>query len=168
LEYILQNSDRKLKIVTNWCTTKSLDDIAKKYDAEVFKTTVGESSIIDKMNEISADIAGDGSGSVAFANHIMSFDNLMVMGVILEAMAKQRCTSAELASSIPRYNIIKKKVSCPSSHAYNAIKGFKNIYNQPDRVFVEESDIRKIRVIKNSFDIQKNIILLYISLLLEK
>ncbi len=30
-----------------------------------------------------------------------------------------------------------------------------NIYNQPDRVFVEESDIRKIRVIKNSFDIQK-------------
>ncbi len=132
LEHVLQNSDKKLKIVTNWCTTKSLDDIAKKYDAQVFKTTVGESSIIDKMNEISADIAGDGSGSVAFANHIMSFDNLMVMGVILEAMAKQRCTSAELASSIPRYNIIKKKVSCPSSHAYNAIKGFKIIFTDAE------------------------------------
>ncbi len=30
-----------------------------------------------------------------------------------------------------------------------------NIYNQPDRVYVEESEIRKARVIENAFDIQK-------------
>lgn len=30
-----------------------------------------------------------------------------------------------------------------------------NIYNQPDRVYVDESEIRKVRVIENAFDIQK-------------
>ncbi len=136
LEQILQNSDNKMKIVTNWCTTKSLDDIAKKYDAQIHKTIVGESSIVDKLNEVSADIAGDGSGSVAFANHILGYDNLMVMGVILEAMATQSCTSAELAAVIPRYHIIKKAIKCPSSHGYNAIKSLKKVFT--DAEVIEE------------------------------
>ncbi|MEA2013328.1 MAG: hypothetical protein U9O87_09695, partial [Verrucomicrobiota bacterium] len=142
LEQILQNSKKKLKIVTNWCTTKSLDDIAKKYGAEVYKTIVGESPIIDKLQQVSADIAGDGSGSVAFANHILGYDNLMLMGIILEAMAKRECTSAELAAMIPRYHIIKKAIKCPSSRGYNEIKNLKNVFTDA-QVFEEDGFLFK-------------------------
>ncbi len=128
VDQVLAKANKKMKVITNWCTTRSLDEVVKRYDATLHKTLVGESPIIDKMIEINGDIAGDGSGSVAFGNHTFGYDSFMAIGTILEAMAIQKCTSAELANRIPRYHIVKKTISCSSSHAYTLLKRFKNIF----------------------------------------
>jgi len=114
------------KLVTNWCTTKTLDDVAARHQTEVHKTKVGEAFIIDRMLELGAELAGDGSGSVAFGGHIPGYDNFMVMGVILEAMAKKAKTSAELAADLPRYHIVKKSIHTSSSHAYTLLHGMRD------------------------------------------
>jgi phosphomannomutase len=106
------------KVVTNGCTTRTLDEVALRHRAKVFKTHVGEASVVDHMEEQGAELAGEGSGSVAFRNHIPGYDTFMVMGVILEAMARHSSSSADLASALPRYHIIKGAVRTTSSRAY--------------------------------------------------
>lgn len=139
-DQILSNASKQMSVVTNWCTTKTLDDIVEKHNATLHKVQVGESIIIDRMLELKADLSGDGSGSAAFNNHIYAYDNFMVMGVILEAMAKQKCTSAELAASLPRYHIIKKTIPCSSTHAYTCLRNFRDAF--PDAVVSDEDGFR--------------------------
>ncbi len=114
------------KLVTNWCTTKTLDEIAARHQSEIHKTKVGEAFIIDRMLELGAELAGDGSGSMAFGGHIPGYDNFRVMGVLLEAMAKKKATSAELAAQLPRHTIVKKKIRTSSSHAYTLLHAMRD------------------------------------------
>lgn len=114
------------RVVTNACTTRTLDEIVQRHGASLCKTKVGEAFIVDKMVEQDAHIAGDGSGGAAFGHHILGYDNLLVMGVILEAMARQACTSAELVAALPRYHIIKRSIACPSSHAYTLLRSLRD------------------------------------------
>ncbi len=92
------------------------------------------------MHEINADSAGEGSGSATFGDYLAGYDAFMLMAVILKAMAKQKCTSPELAASIPRYQIIKKSISCSSSHVYSLVRSMKDIF--PDAEFSEGDAIR--------------------------
>ncbi len=120
------------KLVTNWCTTKTLDEVAARHQAEIHKTKVGEAFIIDRMLELGAELAGDGSGSVAFGGHIPGYDNFMVMGIILEAMAKKKKTSAELAAALPRYHLVKKSIRTTSSHAYTLLHAMRDLFPDAD------------------------------------
>jgi phosphomannomutase len=78
------------------------------------------------MLELGAELAGDGSGSVAFGGHLLGYDSLMVMGILLEAMAKKGATSAELAAALPRHCIVKKKIRTSSSHAYTLLHALRD------------------------------------------
>lgn len=128
------------RLVTNWCTTKTLDEVAARHGAEVYKTKVGEAFIIDRMFELGTELAGDGSGSVAFGGHIPGYDNFMVMGVILEAMAKKKATSAELAANLPRYHLVKKSIRTSSSRAYTLLHAMRRHF--PDAVINDEDGLR--------------------------
>lgn len=127
-------------VVTNSCTTRTLDDVVRRHGGQVFKTRVGEPFIVDKMRELVAALAGDGSGSVAFGGHVAGYDSFLVMGVILEAMTAGPRTSAELAGALPRYHIIKKSVPCPSAHAYTLLRSLKNHF--PDARLTEGDGFR--------------------------
>jgi len=116
---------RGKKLVTNGCTTKTLDEVAARHQAEVHKTKVGEAFIIDRMLELGAELAGDGSGSAAFGDHVPGYDNFRVMGVLLEAMAKKKLTSAELAAALPRYHLVKRAIRTSSSHVYTLLRSMR-------------------------------------------
>lgn len=122
-------------VVTNTCTTRTLDDIISRHRAQVDKTKVGQGSIIDRMIELNAVLAGDGSGSIAINNSVPGFDSFLTMGIILEAMAVKKCSSAALAEELPRYHIVKRKVSCPSAHAYTLLHHLRKRF--PDSGFPE-------------------------------
>jgi phosphomannomutase len=131
---------KEQKVVTNWCTTKTLDEVAARHKANVYKTKVGEAFIIDRMLELGAELAGDGSGSAAFGGHIPGYDNFMVMGVILEAMAKKKATSAELAAALPRYHLVKRSIRTSSSHAYTMLHNLRGHF--PDAEVNDEDGLR--------------------------
>ncbi|OGV52622.1 MAG: hypothetical protein A2017_20690 [Lentisphaerae bacterium GWF2_44_16] len=124
-DHFLSSSPHGTGVVTNWCTTKTLDDIVSKHHGKLYKTKVGQAFIIDRMLEKSAKLAGDGSGSVALGDFTKGFDSFMVMGLALEAMAVRKCSSAGLAAELPRYHIVKKKINCPSAHAYGLLRNMK-------------------------------------------
>lgn len=128
------------KVVTNVCTTRTLDDIAARHGAAVLKTKVGEAHIIDRMTEFDAVLAGDGSGSAAFGGHLPGYDNLMLMGVVLEAMSLRHCSSADLAASLPRRHIIKRSIPCPSHRAYSLLRSLRDRF--ADAAVTEEDGFR--------------------------
>ncbi len=127
-------------VVTNWCSTRTLDEIVARRKGVLYKTKVGQSAIIDKMFETSASISGDGSGSVAFSGGAPGFDGFAAMALILEAMALRGKSSSQLAMQLPRHHIIKRSVPCPSAHAYTLLRGFHDKFK--DAVCNEEDGMR--------------------------
>ncbi len=139
-DHILSASPRGTPVVTNCCTTKTLDDIVSRHGGVLHKSGVGQAWTIDKMMESSAVIAGDGSGSAAFARGVPAFDGFAVMAVILEAMAKSGRTSSALAAELPRYHIVKTSFSCPSFHACHLLRSLRGAF--PDAELSEEDGLR--------------------------
>ncbi len=139
-DHVLVESGSGAMVVTNTCTTRTLDDVVAKHKGVLVKTKVGQAQVIDKMLEINADLAGDGSGSVALGSFIPGFDGFMIMGKILECMALRNVTSAELAAALPRYHIVKRKIECQSANAYTLLRGIQNQF--PDAELSEDDGIR--------------------------
>lgn len=137
-DYATEKFNGNPVVVTNCCTTKTLDLVVEKNGGKVIKTKVGQANIIDKMQEIGADLAGDGSGSFALNNSIPGFDSFITMCFILESMAKRKITSHELISSLPRYHIKKKKIYCSSAHAYSMLRKLKDHFS--DAISSNETD----------------------------
>ena len=127
-------------IITNPCSTRTLDDIAARYQAEVIKTKVGQAFVIDAMVENCAVLGGDGSGSVAINGGVHGYDSFMAMALLLEAMAVNRTRMAELASALPRYHLNKRKIPCPPATAYKMLRNLKNMF--PDARISEEDGLR--------------------------
>jgi len=127
-------------VVTNWCSTRTLDDVVARRGGILHKTKVGQAAIIDKMFETFSSIAGDGSGSAAFSGGAPGFDGFAVMGTILESMALRNRTSSQLAEELPRRFIIKRAVPCQSSHAYTLLRGFHGKFK--DAICNEEDGLR--------------------------
>ena len=139
-DHLLGKTPAPATIVTNCCSTRTLDEIALRHNAHLIKTKVGQASVIDKMIETGALLAGDGSGSVACSGGVKGFDGFMTVAMILESMALKDLSLAELAARLPRYHIIKRKVQCPSAHGYNILRGMKKIF--PDAEMSEEDGFR--------------------------
>lgn len=139
-DHVLSTCPPGSPAVTNWCTTKTFDDIVKRHKGVVHKTRVGQSFIIDKMIEIEAVISGDGSGSAAFNDSINGFDSYMIMAKILEAMTHRDLSLSKLSAELPRYHIIKRKINCPSAHAYTLLRSAGTVFG--DAVVSEEDGLR--------------------------
>lgn len=125
-DYMLEREQNNKRVVTNICTTRTLDEIVRRHGGTLHKTRVGQAFLIDKMMEIDALLAGDGSGSTAFRNGVNGFDSFMQMATILEAMAWKNMSSTELASKLPRYHAIKMTMPCRSDRAYSVLKNLRN------------------------------------------
>ncbi|MCJ8330030.1 MAG: hypothetical protein HRT89_08320, partial [Lentisphaeria bacterium] len=110
-------------VVTNNCTTRTLDQIVERHGAKLVKTKTGPSHVIDKQEELKAVLCGEGSGSVAYAPHLSAFDGYFTMGIILESMAVRKKSSSELVQMLDRqYKICKRKMPCAASEAYSIIR----------------------------------------------
>ena len=130
-EYLTMKTAQSV-VVTNSCTTRSLDMVVQANGGTLEKTKVGQSPVIDRMIEINANFAGDGSGSFAHIDGVPAFDSFLTVGFILESMAKRNATSHDLAMRLPRFHIIKRKVSCPSSHAYTLLRSIKDHFPEAE------------------------------------
>ena len=117
-------------VVTNCCSTRTLDDIAKRHGSRVIKTPVGPAFIIASLLDERGVLAGDGSGSVAVAEFSPAMDAFLTMGLILETMATRKRTLGELISELPRYHIVKEKIYCPAAKAYQAVNAVRRHFQK--------------------------------------
>lgn len=99
------------KVVTNLSTTLAVDDIAKKYKAEVIRTAIGEINVSKKMKEISAVIGGEGNGGIISPNSHLGRDSLVGSALVLQFLASDERKLSEKFNDFPQYKMGKKKVA---------------------------------------------------------
>jgi phosphomannomutase len=98
-------------IVTNCSTSRMAQDIAEKYDVPFFRSAVGEANVVDTMLEHGAVLGGEGNGGVIDPRVGLVRDSFVGMAMILDCMARRQVPVGRLADELPRYEIVKTKIS---------------------------------------------------------
>ena len=106
---------------TNLSTSRMLDDIARKYDARVIRTPVGEANVVQAMLASAAVIGGEGNGGVIDPRIVPGRDSLVGIAYVLQLMASTGKTISELIAEFPQYQIVKTKFECRREDADRAV-----------------------------------------------
>ncbi|HSW56046.1 MAG TPA: phosphoglucosamine mutase [Ignavibacteriaceae bacterium] len=103
-------SRKKGNVVVNLSTTRAVDDVAKKFGCEVYRSPVGEANVVKKMKEVNAVIGGEGSGGVIFPELHYGRDALVGIALTLQHLSDYGKSLSKLKEELPKYSIVKKKI----------------------------------------------------------
>ncbi len=109
-------------VVTNICSSRTIDDIAARHNSPVVKTPVGQAYIASALADQNGRIGGEGSGSAALPAFSRAFDGFMMMALILEFMAETGRPISALLRALPRYHINKRSVPCKTRRVHHIIE----------------------------------------------
>lgn len=109
-QYLKNINKKNPKIATNLSTTMTLDNIAEKYNAKLYRTPIGEINVVKKMLSASADIGGEGNGGVILPKVGYGRDSLTAIGLILEFLASTKKKLSEKLGEYPKYHMVKDKI----------------------------------------------------------
>jgi len=126
-DVVLSKSDKGQKVVTNLSTTNAVDDIAKKHNAEVLRTPIGEINVVERMKETGALIGGEGNGGVILPEAHYGRDALVAAALTLQFMAMRDEPLSEAYSGMPQYFMTKRKIDLghvPPESALEAVAGY--------------------------------------------
>ena len=135
---LLDKTKTPQTIISNVCTTRSVEQVAEQHGSEVVKVEVGQSPAVESLVENNAFIAGDGMGSVAYKGEVPGFDAFRSMLVILETMALNDKSSSTLVNELPRYHIYKSKIRCNNSKGYAVIQRCSELFK--DVISIDKTD----------------------------
>ncbi len=130
-------SKEKGSVVINLSTTRGVDDVAKEYGCEVYRSKVGEANVVKKMKEVNAVIGGEGSGGVIYPAIHYGRDALVGIAITLQHLLEFDGTMTQLKDDLPTYSICKKKVELLNIDPDDMIDRLKNKYNQ-ERINTED------------------------------
>jgi mannose-1-phosphate guanylyltransferase / phosphomannomutase len=88
------------------------EQIAKKYGGEVIRTRVTYSFQMETALKKGVLLVGDGDGGMIFPEFHPGFDAMFALAKLLELTVKQQVRISEVVNSLPRYAMIRTKVSC--------------------------------------------------------
>ena len=103
-------SKTKGNVVINLSTTRAVEDVAKKNDSKVFRSSVGEANVVKKMKEVNAVIGGEGSGGVIYPELHYGRDALVGIAFTLQYLTDCGKKLSEIKNDLPKYFIAKKKI----------------------------------------------------------
>lgn len=101
---------RKTDVVINMSTSSMCEDLAQSYRRNIFRTKIGEANVVEKMEEIGAEIGGEGNGGVIFPTVHPCRDSITGMGLILELLAHEHEKLSKIVEKLPRYIMRKDKM----------------------------------------------------------
>jgi phosphomannomutase len=120
---VLRSAARGQTVVVNLSTTRAIEDIAARYDAEVLRTPVGEINVAKRMRETRSIVGGEGSGGVILPEVHLGRDSLVAVALALMAIAEFDGPMTALRASLPQYEIVKSKIELKSAEQVRAILG---------------------------------------------
>jgi phosphomannomutase len=98
-------------IVANCASSRMSQDLAERYGVPYFRSAVGEANVVDAMLAHNAVFGGEGNGGPIDPRVGYVRDSFVGMAQLLDAMAARHKTIAQLADELPRYEIVKTKIS---------------------------------------------------------
>ena len=102
-------------IATNLSSSMASEDIAKKYNVEIYYSKVGEINVSEMMEKNNCVIGGEGNGGIILPELHYTRDAPLGMALILSYLAKTEKMISELANNIPHYFMCKRKVNLSTS-----------------------------------------------------
>ena len=125
VEAILSKNQNN-KVVVNMSTSAMSKDIAEKYGGSCIRTKVGEANVVAGIQENNAIIGGEGGGGVIYPAINMARDSFVSLSLILELLAERNQTVSECIESLPKYEMLKDKISVVGSleEMYSKMKNY--------------------------------------------
>ena len=115
-------------VVSNLTTTSALQEVATRFDSPFFLTKIGEVNVTEEMQKQNAVIGGEGNGGVIYPRINFARDSLVGMALVLHLLAETGQTITELVNSLPKFNIIKDKLTCPSHKIAGVLRMIRKEY----------------------------------------
>lgn len=143
--FVLRNIKCKNKSVTvNLSTTRAVDDIAKKNNAKVFRSPVGEINVVNEMQKNKSVIGGEGSGGVIYPELHYGRDSLVGIVLALNEFADFGGKISDYKKIIPEYFISKTKIENVNNPG-KILKAIEQKYvNDKDAIKIWSNDGLKI------------------------
>lgn len=110
-DYVL--ATRKGPVVVNGSTSRVTADLAERHGCQFHRSYVGEAHVTAKMKEVGAVLGGEGNGGVIEPQVGYVRDSFVSMAYVLAGLAQRGGTLGEWVDSLPRYTIVKDKLTCP-------------------------------------------------------
>ncbi|MFN0055848.1 MAG: phosphoglucosamine mutase [Planctomycetales bacterium] len=110
-DYILQRTPGP--VVVNGSTSRITADIAAKYGCPFHRSHVGEANVVARMQEVRAIVGGEGNGGLIDPRVGFVRDSFASIAIVLAGIAQRGGPLSAWVDSLPRYAIVKDKVTCP-------------------------------------------------------
>ena len=139
LESYLKYYQDSQKVVTNLSTSMAVDVIAHKYNSTVQRSSVGEINVVEKMKELGSRIGGEGNGGVILEESHLGRDSLVASALVLNHLAQSNLPFDKIIENIPRFVMIKDKITLQNDIDFNHIKTF---FQNDDITFIEGDGLK--------------------------
>ncbi|MFA6386386.1 MAG: phosphoglucosamine mutase [Candidatus Paceibacterota bacterium] len=133
----------KTDVVVNMSTSNMCKDVTESFGKKLIRSKVGELNVVEKMFEIGSTLSGEGNGGIIYPKINTARDALVGIGVILELMTEQNQKISQIVEEIPKYILLKEKIS------YNG--DLKLLNNKLKKVFSDNLSINEIDGIRFDF-----------------
>jgi phosphomannomutase len=127
-------------VVVNGSSSRVTADLAEKYGCPFYRSHVGEANVVAKMREVGALIGGEGNGGVIEPKVGYVRDSFVGMAYVLDALAKRNAPLSAWVDSLPKYIIVKDKLTCPREAVVAACAALKTAY--PNATATEGDGLR--------------------------
>ena len=123
-------------VVTNCATSLMTQRVAERHGATLVRTAVGEANVVEAMIARQAAFGGEGNGGPIDPRVGYIRDSFVGMALVLAAMAARKMTIAALADELPRYEIVKTKLTLDREKIPAALDAVERHFaeSQPDRL----------------------------------
>ncbi len=119
---------RKGPVVVNGSTSRATADIAARHGCAFHRSYVGEAHVAAKMRAVGAVIGGEGNGGLIEPRVGYVRDSFAAMAYVLDGLAAGGRSLSAWVDSLPRYAIVKDKLTCPRERAGAACAALKQHY----------------------------------------
>jgi phosphomannomutase len=111
VEHVLRRE--KGPIVINCASSRMTQDLAARVGVPLLRSAVGEANVVDAMIAAGAVFGGEGNGGPIDPRVGLVRDSFLGMALLLDAMAERELPIGAMADALPRYEIVKSKISLP-------------------------------------------------------
>ena len=101
---------RKGPFVTNLSSSRAIEDVARRYGADVHRSAVGEINVVKKMQAVGAVLGGEGNGGVILPELHYGRDALVGAAMTLQHLAETGLALSDVRRALPAYTISKNKL----------------------------------------------------------
>ena len=99
----------KSSIVINTSTSRLTEDIANLSGVKLYRVPTGEIHVTEKMEEINAEIGGEGNGGIILLPLNKCRDALAGIALVLDLLAEKNIKLEDYITELPQYTLVKKK-----------------------------------------------------------